>query len=154
MKDYYEILGISRDASAADLKKAFRQLAMKHHPDRNQGNKESEEKFKEINEAYTCLSDPEKKANYDRFGTAEGAGAGYSPFGGGFGEVFEDIFGDFFGTFTGPRRKRPAKGNDLRYDIDITLMEAAFGAEKILRFQDGKTVLTAREQAQRRGKLR
>jgi len=130
MKDYYEILGISRDASAADLKKAFRQLAMKHHPDRNQGNKESEEKFKEINEAYTCLSDPEKKANYDRFGTAEGAGAGYSPFGGGFGEVFEDIFGDFFGTFTGPRRKRPAKGNDLRYDIDITLMEAAFGAEK------------------------
>jgi molecular chaperone DnaJ len=130
MKDYYEILGVSRDASAADLKKAFRQLALKYHPDRNPDNKESEEKFKEINEAYTCLSDPDKKSNYDRFGTAEGMGAGSSPFGAGFGDVFEDIFGDFFGTFTGQRRKRPAKGNDLRYDLDITLMEAAFGTEK------------------------
>ncbi len=132
MKDYYEILGVSRDASAADLKKVFRQLALKYHPDRNPDNKESEEKFKEINEAYTCLSDPDKKSNYDRFGTAEGVGAGFSPFGAGFGDVFEDIFGDFFGTFTGQRRKRPAKGMDLRYDLDITLMEAAFGTEKTI----------------------
>ena len=87
-------------------------------------------------------------------GTAEGIGAGSSPFGAGFGDVFEDLFGDFFGTFTGQRRKRPAKGNDLRYDLDITLMEAAFGTEKILRFQDGKTVQTAKEQAQRREKRR
>lgn len=133
MKDYYELLGVSRDAAEADIKKAFRQLALKYHPDRNPDNKESEDKFKEINEAYSCLIDPEKRANYDRFGTAEGVGAGYgSPFGAGFGDIFEDIFGDFFGTFTGQHRTRPTKGNDLRYDLDITLMEAAFGAEKTI----------------------
>jgi len=134
MKDYYEILGVDRNASDAELKKAYRQLAMKYHPDRNPDNKESEEKFKEINEAYSCLSDPEKRANYERFGTAEGVGAGtgFSPFGPGFGDVFEDIFGDFFGTFTGQRRTRPTKGDDLRYDLEITLMEAAFGTEKVI----------------------
>src|SRR4030066_1784348 len=84
MKDYYEILGVSRDASETDIKKAFRQLALKHHPDRNPGNKEAEEKFKEINGAYSCLSDPEKRDNYDRFGTAEGVGAGFGPFETGF----------------------------------------------------------------------
>jgi molecular chaperone DnaJ len=130
MKDYYEILGVSRDASEADIKKAFRQLALKYHPDRNPDDKESEEKFKEINEAYTCLIDPDKRAHYDRFGTTEGIGAGFGPFGTGFGDVFEDIFGDFFGTFTGQRKPRPTKGNDLRYDLDLTLMEAAFGTDK------------------------
>ena len=98
MKDYYELLGVKRDASDADLKKSFRQLAMKYHPDRNPGDKAAEEKFKEINEAYSCLSDSQKRAHYDRFGTAEGVGGGYGPFssGTGFGDIFEDIFGDFF----------------------------------------------------------
>lgn len=132
MKDYYDLLGVSRNATEAELKKAFRGLALKYHPDRNPDNKESEEKFKEINEAYSVLSDPEKRANYDRFGTAEGvgAGAGFGAFtGAGFGDIFEDIFGDFFG-FTGRGRTRPAKGDDLRYDLDITLEESAVGADK------------------------
>lgn len=136
MKDYYQILGVGKDASAADLKKAFRQLALKYHPDRNPGSKESEEKFKEINEAYSCLSDPEKRAHYDRYGTAEGMGGGYGPFsaGTGFGDIFEDIFGDFFGGFGGQGRRRPSRGHDLRYDLELTLEEAVFGAEKIVTF--------------------
>lgn len=133
MKDYYDILGVSRDASDADLKKAYRQLAMKYHPDRNQGNKESEDKFKEINEAYSCLCDTEKRNHYDKFGTAEGFGAQYNPFGAaGFNDIFEDIFGDFFGTFSGRRKDRPAKGENQRYDLSITLAEAAFGTEKVI----------------------
>lgn len=132
MRDYYELLGVPRNVSEADLKKAFRQLALKYHPDRNPEDKEAEEKFKEINEAYSVLSDPEKRSNYDRFGTAEGVGAGFGAFAAGFGDVFEDIFGDFFGTFAGQRRTRPAKGMDLRYDLDITLMDAAFGVEKVI----------------------
>jgi len=134
MKDYFEILGISRDTSEAEIKKAFRQLALKYHPDRNPGDKEAEERFKEINEAYSCLSNPVKRANYDRFGTPEGVGADFGPFpfGTTFSDIFEDFFGDFFGTFTGRRRPRPTKGNDLRYDLDITLTEAAFGTEKTI----------------------
>ncbi len=130
MKDYYEILGVSKDASDTEIKKAFRQLAMQYHPDRNPGDKKAEENFKEINEAYSCLCNPEKRSNYDRFGTPEGVGAGFGPFGTGFGDIFEDVFGDFFGTFTGRRGPRPTKGHDLRYDLDMTLMEAAFGTEK------------------------
>jgi len=137
MKDYYEVLGVSRDATADDLKKAFRQLAMKYHPDRNPDNKESEEKFKEINEAYSCLSDVQKRAHYDRFGTAEGMGGGYS--GAGFGDIFEDIFGDFFGNFGGARRQRPAKGSDLRYDLSISLSDAVFGTEKTIDFAKWET---------------
>lgn len=137
MKDYYDILGVPRTASQEELKKAFRQLALKHHPDRNAGDKASEEKFKEINEAYSCLCDPEKRSHYDRFGTAEGFGAGQGPFaaGAGFGDIFGDIFGDLFGAgFGGQRRQRPTKGNDLRYDLDLTLEEAVFGTEKVISF--------------------
>jgi molecular chaperone DnaJ len=135
--DYYELLGVPREASAEELKKAYRQLAMKHHPDRNAGDKVSEDKFKEISHAYSVLSDPDKRAHYDRFGTADGFGAGQGPFAGGagFGDIFEDFFGDFFGgSFSGQRRQRPTKGNDLRYDLTITLEEAVFGTEKVITF--------------------
>lgn len=135
MKDYYSILGLSRDASQEDIKKAFRRLARQYHPDLNPGNKEAEEKFKEINEAYSCLSDPVRRANYDRYGTTEG------PMGNGFGfethttftDLFEDIFEGFFGSF-GFKKQRPTKGADLRYDLTITLEEAAFGVEKEIKF--------------------
>ena len=131
--DYYQRLGIDRNASETDIKKAFRKLALKYHPDRNPGDKESEENFKKINEAYSCLSEPQKKANYDTYGTAEGMGMGaggfdFGGFSNNFGDVFSDIFGDFFGTSR--RRTRPTKGADLRYDIDINLVEAVFGSEK------------------------
>lgn len=137
VKDYYELLGVSREVTPEELKKAYRQLAMKYHPDRNPGDKASEEKFKEISHAYSILSDPDKKAHYDRFGTADGFGAGQGPFSGGagFGDIFEDFFGDFFGgNLGGQRRQRPTKGNDLRYDLNITLEEAVFGTERNITF--------------------
>ncbi|MEW6115966.1 MAG: molecular chaperone DnaJ [Nitrospirota bacterium] len=138
MKDYYKVLGVDRSATQEEIKKVFRQLALKYHPDRNQGDKEAEEKFKEINEAYSCIGDPEKRAHYDRYGTAEGfgagAGAGFGGFGAGapFSDIFEDIFDDFFGAFGGggAKRARATKGADLRYNMTITLEECAFGTEK------------------------
>lgn len=139
MSDYYRILGVDRNATPEELKKAYRQLALKYHPDRNQGDKESEEKFKEINEAYSCLSDTEKRSHYDRFGTAEGFGAagsgGFGGFGAGtpFTDIFEDLFEDFFGGYGGARKQRPTKGADLRYNLTISLEEAAFGTEKSLK---------------------
>jgi molecular chaperone DnaJ len=139
MKDYYKVLGVSRDSTQEDIKKVFRQLALRHHPDRNQGDKESEEKFKEINEAYSCLGDPEKRAHYDRYGTTEGpgagAGAGFGGFGAGqpFGDIFEDIFDDFFGAFGGFKKAKPTKGSDLRYNLSLTLEESAFGTEKTIK---------------------
>jgi molecular chaperone DnaJ len=128
-KDYYNILGVDRDATEDEIKKAFRKLAHEHHPDKRGGDKEAEEKFKSINEAYETLRDPAKRARYDRFGY-EGVGAGgfrEAGFGTDFHDFFNDVFSDFFGT---RRRARPERGADLRYDLTISFAEAAFGAEK------------------------
>ncbi|WP_321508585.1 molecular chaperone DnaJ [uncultured Methanoregula sp.] len=131
-EDYYEILGVKRDASPDDLKKAFRHLARKYHPDLNKGSKEAEEKFKEINEAYQVLSDPQKKAQYDQVGHAEfrpGDSASYTP------PSYDDLFrdfglGDIFDAFSGGSRKtRRRAGADLRYDLEISLGDAFYGTK-------------------------
>jgi len=131
-RDYYEVLGVARDATEADLKKAYRRVAMKHHPDRNPDNKESEELFKEANEAFEVLSDSEKKARYDQFGHAGvnqqgGGGAGA----GDFGDIFSDIFGDIFsgagGARAGGGRAGVRKGADLRYNLELDLEDAVKG---------------------------
>jgi molecular chaperone DnaJ len=136
-RDYYEVLGVNRDAGDDEIKKAYRKLAMKHHPDRNPDNKDAEEKFKEAKEAYEMLSDPQKKAAYDRYGHAGvdpsmGAGPGAQGFDG-FSDAFGDIFGDLFGSGGRGGRSNVYRGADLRYNLEITLEEAARGAEKTIR---------------------
>lgn len=125
-KNYYDILEVSKDASNEEIKKSYRKLAMKYHPDRNSGDKESEEKFKEISEAFDVLSDPDKKARYDRFGSADGGG---NPFGGG--SPFEDIFGDIFGSFN---RRGPKKGSDLRVKVTVNLNDIIFGTKRKIKY--------------------
>jgi molecular chaperone DnaJ len=136
-RDYYEVLGVSKTASEAEIKRAFRKLAMKYHPDRNSENKAgAEEKFKEVKEAYEILSDSQKRAAYDQFGHAgvdqsAGGGFGGGAGAGGFGDVFGDIFGDIFGGGAGQQRQaQPQKGSDLRYTLDISLEEAVHGITK------------------------
>ena len=142
-RDYYEVLGVSKDADAKEIKKAYRKLAMKYHPDKNPGDKAAEEKFKEINEAYEVLSDEEKRSTYDRFGhdglngqAGFGGGQGFGGFGGsggfgGFEDIFGDIFGSGFGGFGGSggssRRRGPRRGADIRQSVTIKFEEAAFG---------------------------
>ena len=149
-RDYYEVLGVDKGVTADDLKKAYRKLAIKYHPDKNPGDKGAEEKFKELGEAYEALSDPQKRAAYDQYGHAafdprQRAGAGGAR-GGGFhdpSDIFEQVFGNrgggaesifdaFFGGGNGERRNPggPERGSDLRYDLEITFMEAALGCEK------------------------
>ena len=129
-RDYYEVLGIHRNASDTEIKKAYRKLAIQYHPDKNPGDKEAEEKFKELSEAYAVLSDPQKRAQYDQFGHAGLGGGGFSSggFGFGAGSPFGDIFGDIFGGTR--QRGRGRRGDDLRYDMDLSFEEAAFGVEK------------------------
>ena len=132
-RDYYEILGVAKDVAKPELKKAYRKLAIKFHPDKNPGNKEAESKFKEASEAYSVLNDDNKRGIYDQFGHRGLDGAGHSGSNGfedifsSFGDIFEDFFG--FGG-GGGRGKRVQRGSDLRYDLTIDFMEAAFGTEK------------------------
>ena len=141
-RDYYEVLGVDKSASAEEIKKAYRKSAMKYHPDRNPGDKEAEEKFKELGEAYEVLSDENKRSRYDQFGFAGvdpnyGSGAGGSGFGGGFGGFGDfgdlgDIFGSFFGGGSSRRSNQnaPRAGENVGARLDITFDEAAFGCEK------------------------
>ncbi len=145
-KDFYELLGVSRDAKSDDIKKAYRTMAKKYHPDANPNNKEAEEKFKEINEAYEILSDPQKKSAYDQFGHVGVGSGGFSGgYGGGFrpqdfgnAADFEDIFGDVFSNFfggggrtrSGRHQSQAQEGEDLRHDMELTFEEAAFGTTR------------------------
>lgn len=147
-RDYYEVLGLQKGASEAEIKKAFRKKAMEYHPDKNPGDKAAEENFKEVNEAYGILSDSDKKSKYDKFGHAGvdpnagfGGGGGFGGFGGfgggsassgGFEDIFGDIFGNMFGGGGGSQRRQnaPRKGQDLQKAITITFEEAAFGTKK------------------------
>lgn len=136
-KDFYEVLGLEKGASDEEIKKAFRKQALKYHPDRNPGDKVAEEKFKELNEAYQVLSDPQKKAQYDQYGTTDFNGGGFeggfdfSDFGGfgGFGDIFDSFFGGGF-SGGGRRKNGPQKGDDLEYSLNLTFEEAVFGCEK------------------------
>src|SRR5262245_7547756 len=138
-QDYYELLGVNRTASAEDIKKAFRKLAMQHHPDRNPGNKEAERKFKDVNHAYDILKDPDKRAAYDRYGAAAfeggmpGGPGGFQGQGFDFGSVFGDIFDEMFGARgrpgSGPGGRADMRGQDLRFNLDITLEQAYSGTE-------------------------
>ncbi len=147
-KDYYETLGVSKGADEQEIKKAYRKMAMKYHPDRNKDSAEAEAKFKEVQEANEILSDPQKRAAYDQYGHSAfenggqgfgGQAGGFEGFGGDFGDIFGSIFGEGgFGGFGGGGRSRGPKvnqGSDLRYNVELTLEEAAFGVEKEIKYK-------------------
>ena len=153
-KDYYEVLGVGKSASKDEIKSAYRKLALKYHPDRNKGDKASEEKFKEASEAYHVLSDEKRKANYDQFGHAAfqgGQGGGFQgfedfDFSSSFSDIFDDFFGDFMGGSSGGRGRRSSnrynKGNDLRYDLTVSLEDAFKGLDKNIQFTNYKKCST------------
>ena len=152
-RDYYEILGIKRGATDQEIKSAYRKLAVRYHPDKNQGDKDAEEKFKEAAEAYSVLSDAEQRARYDRFGhagVASGAGAQWGAQGfGGIEDILSDLFGfgDVFGGrggSSGSRRTAAQRGADLRYDLEITLDQAAAGMTAQLRIPRMETCQTCK----------
>ncbi|AZQ11390.1 MULTISPECIES: molecular chaperone DnaJ [Shewanella] len=135
-RDYYEVLGVGRDASEREIKKAYKRLAMKYHPDRNPGDKEAEASFKEVKEAYEILTDADKKAAYDQFGHAgvdPNRGGGGFGGGGDFGDIFGDVFGDIFGGGRRGGQRQAARGSDLRYNLELSLEEAVRGLTKELK---------------------
>ncbi|MFA7538111.1 MAG: DnaJ domain-containing protein [Candidatus Cloacimonadaceae bacterium] len=148
-RDYYEVLGVSRDATEDEIKKAYRKLAMKYHPDKNPNNKEAEEKFKEASEAYEVLYDKEKRQVYDQYGHAgidqQFGNGGFNwdhfshfedisdLFGGGFGSIFDTLFGGGFGTRSSSSQRRSNQGEDIQIDLTLTLKEIALGTEKKVR---------------------
>lgn len=146
-KDFYKTLGVEKGASAEEIKKAYRKLAMKYHPDQNKGNAQAEEKFKEINEAYDVLKDDQKRAAYDRFGSAafdgsagggaRGAGFGFEGFGGAFSDIFEDMFGDFAGRGRGGAGSD--RGSDVQYTMEISLEDAFKGKEEKIKISLNET---------------
>jgi molecular chaperone DnaJ len=137
--DYYEVLGVSRDASEQELKSAYRKQALTYHPDRNPGDHAAEEKFKQVNEAYQVLCDPDKRAAYDRYGHAGlgGGGFGASPFAGGvdISDIFGDLFGEMFNMSGAPRQSRQQRGDDLRFELTIEFEDAIFGVDKEIRIR-------------------
>jgi molecular chaperone DnaJ len=143
MADYYDLLGVTKSASQDEIKKSYRKLAMKYHPDQNPGNKEAEKKFKEINAAYDILKDEKKRAQYDQFGEAAfqggggGAGQGFGGFGGfgggNFSDIFEDLFGGGFSQGGGRQQEQNNRGSDLRYNLDITMEEAFNGDNRTIK---------------------
>lgn len=143
-KDYYQILGVDRKASEEEMKKAFRKLAMQYHPDRNKDDPTAEEKFKEVNEAYDVLKDPQKRAAYDHYGAdglnmagGGGGGGGFSGFGGAFNDIFEDMFGDMMNR--GGNRTGPQRGADMQYTMEITLEESFAGVETTIKVPTNET---------------
>ena len=136
-KDFYEILGVSRDASDIEIKKSYRKLAMKFHPDQNKGNQEAEKNFKEVSAAYEILKDSQKRAAYDQYGHdafrqgGMGGAHGFGDFAGGFSDIFEEFFGGGFGSSS--RQRGPSRGNDLRYNMSISLQDAFTGKKSQIR---------------------
>ncbi len=144
-KDFYKILGVEKSANADELKKAYRQMALKYHPDRNKDDKAAEAKFKEVNEAYDVLKDPQKRAAYDQFGTTDFAAGGggrqgpdFSSMGGSFSDIFEGMFGDFMNR-GGQQKTGPQRGSDLQYTMEITLEEAFTGKESTIKIPINET---------------
>jgi molecular chaperone DnaJ len=156
-KDFYEILGVQKNASDDEIKKSYRKLAMKYHPDRNKDDKESERKFKEVSAAYEILKDSEKRSAYDQYGHdafrqgGMGGGQGFGDFGGGFSDIFEEFFGGGFGGQS--RQRGPQRGNDLRYNMSVSLQEAYSGKKSQIRIPsyDGCDLCSATGSADKAG---